>query len=173
MTSVALNKFSPGWGSVVTLSHLHVLAQFQNNHGMSTIYRTVEKLLFLILYKLCHVGLALMTFRVKGYKLTNKGVQVSINTTQLSSAIQDNKLYNRALEDASLFPAVSILWVLPLCVYSLRYICTQLRASHNPPCNYIVMRQRGNLSNNDFSRYLVGTLTSHWGPPFMPGSFQN
>ena len=39
---------------------------------------------------------------------------------------------------------------------------TQLRANRSASRNYSVTRQRGNLSNNDPSRHLVGTLTTHW-----------
>ena len=39
-----------------------------------------------------------------------------------------------------------------------RILCTRLRASPSPPCNYSDTRQRGNLSNNFFSHHLVGTL---------------
>ena len=43
---------------------------------------------------------------------------------------------------------------------------TGLCVRHNAPSNSVVAHQQGNYSNNKLSRYLVGTLTSHWWPLF-------
>ena len=40
-----------------------------------------------------------------------------------------------------------------------RILRAQLRASRIAPRNHSFTRQRSNLSNNDLSRHLVGTLT--------------